>query len=102
MPTVAAIERYLRTGDHDPHIPGWSGDVVERERRAHHDLKRALVDDVALRTAGRRSLLELDVDQEPALRRERERAQAPLEAGIACVALRKPSSGLPSERLARG
>lgn len=54
MSTAAAVERYLRTGDHDPYFFDWSGDVIERERRAHDDLKRALVDEVSRRAAGRR------------------------------------------------
>lgn len=59
MPTAAAIERYLRTGDHDPYFFDWSGDVMERERRAHEDLKRALLDEVVRRAAGRRPAVEM-------------------------------------------
>ncbi|MRG96516.1 hypothetical protein [Polyangium spumosum] len=59
MPTSAAIEHYLRTGDHDPYFFDWSGDVIERERRACQDLKRALVDEVSRRAAGRRPSAEM-------------------------------------------
>jgi len=59
VPTVAAIEHYLRTGDHDPHFPEWTGDIIERERRAHDDLMRALIDEVSRRTAGRRPSAEM-------------------------------------------
>jgi hypothetical protein len=59
VPPSAAIEHYLRTGDHDPHFPGWSGDTLERERRARGDLKRALVDEVRRRAAGRRPSVEM-------------------------------------------
>lgn len=59
MPVSAAIERYLRTGDHDPYFFDWSGDVIERERRAHDDLKRALVDEVSRRAVGRRPSAEM-------------------------------------------
>jgi hypothetical protein len=42
--TVAQeIERYLRTGETDPHRSAWSGGFLERERRAHDDLRGALV-----------------------------------------------------------
>lgn len=59
MSATAAIERYLRTGDHDPRFFGWPGDVIERERQAHHALKRALVDEVSRRAAGRRPSAEM-------------------------------------------
>jgi hypothetical protein len=59
VPATAAIEHYLRTGDHDPYFFDWSGDVIERERRAHGDLKRALVDEVSRRAAGRRPSVEM-------------------------------------------
>lgn len=49
-----AIEHYLRTGHYDPHFPGWSGNIIERERRAHDDLKRALMDEVARHAVGHR------------------------------------------------
>lgn len=38
------IERYLRTGETDPHHSAWPGTgFMERASRAHHDLRRALV-----------------------------------------------------------
>lgn len=44
QPTVdAEIERYLRTGETDPHRGAWSGSFLERANRAHEDLRRALV-----------------------------------------------------------
>ncbi|NUQ73380.1 MAG: hypothetical protein HUU21_07480 [Polyangiaceae bacterium] len=49
-----AIEHYLRIGHYDPHFPGWSGNIIERERHAHDDLKRALVDEVARHAVGYR------------------------------------------------
>ena len=55
----ASIEHFLRTGDHDPHFPAWSGGVIERERRAHDDLKRTLVDEVLRRSAGRHPAVEM-------------------------------------------
>jgi hypothetical protein len=59
VPTVAAIEHYLRTGDHDPHFPEWTGDIIERERRAHDDLMRELVGEVVRRAASRRPSAEM-------------------------------------------
>ncbi len=38
---------------------GWSGDIIERERRAHDDLKRALLDEVVRRAGGRRPSAEM-------------------------------------------
>jgi hypothetical protein len=55
----AAIKHYLRTGDHDPLFLEWPGGVVERGRRADGDLKRALVDEVRRRAAGRRPAAEM-------------------------------------------
>jgi hypothetical protein len=57
--TAAAIEHYLRTGNHDPYFFDWSGDIIERERRAHDDLKRALVDEVSRRAVDRRPSAEM-------------------------------------------
>lgn len=59
MPAAAAIEHYLRTGNHDPHFREWTGDIIKRERRAHDDLLRALVDEVARRGDGRRPSVEM-------------------------------------------
>lgn len=59
MPVSAAIERYLRTGDHDPYFFDWSGDIIERERRAHEDLKSALLGEVSRRAAGWRPSAEM-------------------------------------------
>jgi len=46
-----AIERYLRTGSHDPTGAPWPGDVIERTRRAHHELLQALVTEVTRRAS---------------------------------------------------
>lgn len=40
------IERYLRTGKTDPHLAAWSGGFMERAKRAHKDLRGALVREV--------------------------------------------------------
>jgi hypothetical protein len=40
------IERYLRTGDADAEGWAWPGDLMERCRRQHADLRAALVDEV--------------------------------------------------------
>ena len=46
-PTIAdEVERYLRTGDPDPHYAAWSGGFMERANRAHEDLRGALVREV--------------------------------------------------------
>ncbi len=46
-PTIAAeIERYLRTGDADDLADAWPGDLMERGRLQHADLRGALVDEV--------------------------------------------------------
>lgn len=47
-PTIAAeVERYLRTGETDPHHAAWPGDgFMERANRAHDDLRGALVREV--------------------------------------------------------
>ena len=53
--TVAQeIERYLRTGESDPYRSAWSGSFLEREERAHDDLRKALVCEVRRLTAGLR------------------------------------------------
>lgn len=46
-PTIAAeIERYLRTGDTDDLADAWPGDLMERGRLQHADLRGALVGEV--------------------------------------------------------
>lgn len=46
-PTIAdEIERYLRTGDVDDLAYAWPGDLMERGRLQHADLRSALVDEV--------------------------------------------------------
>ena len=53
--TVAQeVERYLRTGETDPYRSAWSGSFLEREKRAHDDLRDALVREVRRLTAGLR------------------------------------------------
>lgn len=55
QPTIAdEIERYLRTGDTDPHHAAWSGGYVERAKRAGNDLRAALVNEVRRLAKGRR------------------------------------------------
>src|SRR5262245_1064647 len=51
------IERYLRTGESDPYRSAWSGGFLERENRAHEDLRKALVHEVRRLTAGFRHKL---------------------------------------------
>jgi hypothetical protein len=46
------VERYLRTGETDPHHAAWSGSFMERANRAHDDLRGALVREVRRLTAG--------------------------------------------------
>ena len=48
-----AVERYLRTGSHDPIAAAWPGDIIERTRRAHHELLQALVAEVTRRSGTR-------------------------------------------------
>lgn len=47
------IERYLRTGETDPHLTAWSGGFMERANRAHDDLRGALVREVRRLAGGR-------------------------------------------------
>lgn len=61
VPPAAAIELYLRTGNHDLLFSGWPGNIIEAERRAHDELKRALVEEVVRRAAGRRPSAEMPV-----------------------------------------
>jgi hypothetical protein len=37
------VDRYIRTGETDPHRAAWSGSFIEREAHAHADLRGALV-----------------------------------------------------------
>ena len=47
-----AIERYLRTGEHDHLFAAWSGDgLPDRARRGNADLRLALIAEVQARTA---------------------------------------------------
>lgn len=53
-PTVAQeIERYLQTGETDPFYAAWSSDLFDGARRAHVDLRAALVREVLGRSAGK-------------------------------------------------
>lgn len=47
------IERYLRTGEADMMGDAWPGDIMERGRRQHADLRGALVDEVRRLAKGR-------------------------------------------------
>jgi hypothetical protein len=53
-PSIASeVDRYLRTGDVDPHHAAWSGSgYIERAKRAHEDLRGALVRAVRRLAAG--------------------------------------------------
>ncbi len=52
--TIAAeIDRYLRTGDTDIDARAWPGDLFERGKRQHADLRDALVRDVRRLASGR-------------------------------------------------
>lgn len=56
QPTITEdVERYLRTGHTDPHFTAWPGGFLERARRAHDDLRDALVREVRRLAAGRAS-----------------------------------------------
>ena len=53
-PTIPEeIERYLRTGDTDPHNRAWPGGYLESARRARADLRGALVREVKRLAGGR-------------------------------------------------
>jgi len=56
LPTIAdEIERYIRTGDTDPHHRAWPAPhVIESARRAEANLRGALVAEVKRRAEGRR------------------------------------------------
>src|SRR4029434_1069836 len=44
QPTIAGeIDRYLLTGESDPHHTAWPGSFLERANSAHNDLRGALV-----------------------------------------------------------
>ncbi|QRK13370.1 hypothetical protein JQX13_27050 [Archangium violaceum] len=54
QPTIAQeVERYLRTGNTDPHHTAWPGGFLESAQRAHNDLRNALVSEVKRLAAGR-------------------------------------------------
>jgi len=54
QPTITdEVERYLRTVHTDPHLAAWPGGFLERARRAHDDLRDALVREVRRLAAGR-------------------------------------------------
>ena len=50
---LGEIERYLRTGDADMMGNAWPGDIMERGRRQHADLRGALVEEVQRLAMGR-------------------------------------------------
>jgi hypothetical protein len=54
VPSIAdEVERYLRTGETDPHHAAWPGNgFMERANRAHEDLRGALVREVRRLGAG--------------------------------------------------
>jgi hypothetical protein len=49
----AEVDRYLRTGDTDLIYAAWPGSFMERAKRAHRELREALIAKVNQRTAGR-------------------------------------------------
>lgn len=51
-PIEDAVQSYLLTGDSDPLYFAWTGDLMERARRAHDDLRGALIGAVRDRSAG--------------------------------------------------
>lgn len=54
QPTIAdEVERYLRTGETDPHFAAWPGGFMERARDAREDLRSALVAEVRRLAEGR-------------------------------------------------
>ena len=53
-PTIAReIARYLRTGDTDPMCAAWPGGVLDPDRRAHNELRGALVREVKRLSRGK-------------------------------------------------
>ncbi len=54
QPTIVdEVERYPRTGETVPHLAAWSGGFMERAKRAHEDLRGALVREVSRLAEGR-------------------------------------------------
>ena len=54
QPTIAAeIERYLRTGDADMDARAWPGDIFDRGKLQHADLRGALIREVRRLASGR-------------------------------------------------
>ena len=51
--TADEIERYLRTGDADILVNPWPGDIMERGRRRHADIRGALLEKVRRTSKGR-------------------------------------------------
>ncbi|MFY1824441.1 hypothetical protein ACN47A_00865 [Myxococcus fulvus] len=51
MGTGDEVQHFLSTGEHDAHCRAWPGDRIERERRAHEELRQSLVAEVQRRTA---------------------------------------------------
>jgi hypothetical protein len=69
-PIAEEVERYLRTGETDPHREAWSGGFLEREKRAHHDLRSALVREVHRFADGRSHRTPPEVDTVALTRRK--------------------------------
>jgi hypothetical protein len=67
------VERYLRTGESDPHREAWSGGFLEREKRAHQDLRGALVCEVRRLAEGRSHRLLPEADTVTLTRRKVDR-----------------------------
>jgi len=57
-----AIECYLRSGESDPTLAAWPGNILERAKRGHHELLCALLDEVTRRAGGRRHPAVPDLD----------------------------------------
>lgn len=54
LATIAEeVDRYVRTGETDPHHSAWPGSFLERARRAEEDLRGGLVCEVRRRSEGR-------------------------------------------------
>lgn len=73
MPTrtiADEVELYLRTGDSDVLLTAWPGELHERGKRAHEDLRGRLVREVR-RLAGSRSHHPLPIDDTVALTRSK-------------------------------
>ncbi|WP_437984779.1 hypothetical protein [Sorangium sp. So ce117] len=53
VPSIAdEVERYIRTGETDPHHAAWPGEFMERAHRAHEELRGVLVREVRRRAEG--------------------------------------------------